>query len=82
MNLLASAGADSKVIVWDMSKIGESQEDPLNMDLPPEVQFVHAGHSDTVSDIAWNPNERLTLASVSESNELHVWQMSYDTYYS
>lgn len=57
-SLLASSGSDKQVLVWDISKIGEESE----------LMFVHAGHTARVSDISWNSNEKLTLASVSEDN--------------
>jgi hypothetical protein len=44
--------------VWDLA----SSESAL--------RFVHAGHQARVSDIAWNLNERDTIASVSDDNIL------------
>lgn len=45
-----------------------------------EVVFNHGGHQAKISDFAWNPNEQYTVASVSEDNEIHVWQMAKDVY--
>jgi histone-binding protein RBBP4 len=57
-NLLASSSSDSQVIVWDLASAESA------------VKFVHAGHQARVSDIAWNLNEKDTLASVSDDNIL------------
>jgi histone-binding protein RBBP4 len=45
---------------------------------PPELFFVHGGHQTKISDISWNLNEKLTLASVSEDNVLQVWTVAHD----
>ena len=51
-------------------------------DGPPELLFVHGGHTAKISDFSWNANDQLVIASVSEDNILQVWQMvSISTYY-
>ena len=50
-------------------------------DGPPELLFVHGGHTDRPSDISWNLNERLMLASTADDNILQVWQIAYEQYY-
>jgi histone-binding protein RBBP4 len=64
--------------MWDLSRIGRSQTDQEKLDGPPELIFVHGGHTSKVSDISWNLNERLMMASVSDDNILQVWQTAYE----
>jgi len=52
------------------------QSEEEKKDGPPELVFIHGGHTSRISDIAWNLNERLTLASVAEDNILQVWQIA------
>lgn len=80
-NLVATSSGDCRVMVWDLSRIGDPQTDEEMKDGPPELLFVHGGHIAKVSDISWNLNEELMLASVSEDNSLQVWQISNDVYY-
>uniref|UniRef100_A0A7S1UI47 Histone-binding protein RBBP4 N-terminal domain-containing protein n=1 Tax=Phaeomonas parva TaxID=124430 RepID=A0A7S1UI47_9STRA len=76
-HMLASCGADRRVMLWDLALIGKEQTPEDAEDGPPELLFIHAGHTSKVSDICWNPNDDydLTFASVAEDNILHVWQM-------
>jgi WD40 repeat protein len=46
----------------------EDQEDG-----PPELLFIHGGHTSKISDFAWNPNDDWVVASVAEDNILQVW---------
>jgi histone-binding protein RBBP4 len=64
--------------MWDLSRIGRSQTEQEKLDGPPELIFVHGGHTSKVSDISWNLNERLMMASVSDDNILQVWQTAYE----
>ncbi len=41
-------------------------------DGPPELLFIHSGHTSKVSDFAWNPNDDWVAASVAEDNILQV----------
>lgn len=61
--VLASASADTTVMIWDVAAHSSSVE-PL---------FVHAGHTSEVSDISWNPAVPWQMASVADNNELHIW---------
>lgn len=138
--ILASCGADRRLMVWDLSRIGEEQvrpraapllkcsltmsfscyqsaaatvrlcwplwweehalddnahqtlaaQRPLLSDLahgvlpallqtpedaedgPPELLFIHGGHTSKVSDFAWNPTDDWVIASVAEDNILQV----------
>lgn len=69
-NLLASSGGDRRVMVWDLSRFDKPQTEEEKRDGPPELLFVHGGHTAKVSDIAWNLNERLMMATSAEDNIL------------
>jgi len=79
-SLLASFGNDRRVLIWDLSKIGSPQSEEEAKDGPPELLFVHAGHTARISDFGWNLNDRLMMGSVAEDNILQVWQMSHSVF--
>ena len=37
---------------------------------------MHGGHTDRVGDFSWNEKAEWFMASVADSNDLHVWQPS------
>ncbi|KAJ9529641.1 hypothetical protein QJQ45_014414 [Haematococcus lacustris] len=78
--ILASCGADRRVMVWDLSHIGDEQSPEEAEDGPPELLFIHGGHTSKVSDFAWNPHDDWVMASVAEDNILQVWQMASNLY--
>ena len=41
-------------------------------DGPPELLFIHGGHTSKVSDFAWNPSDDWVVASVAEDNILQA----------
>lgn len=49
-------------------------------DGPPELLFLHGGHTSKVSDLSFNMNSEWTIASVSEDNVLQVWNMAEEIY--
>lgn len=73
--ILGSCSQDRRVHVWDLSRIGEEQAPEDAEDGPPELLFVHGGHTAKVSDFSWNSTDNWVVASVSEDNILQVWQM-------
>jgi histone-binding protein RBBP4 len=73
--ILGSSGRDRRVHIWDMSRIGDEQEDEDKEDGPPELLFIHGGHTSNVSEFSWNSNEDWIIASVAEDNILQIWQM-------
>ncbi len=73
--IFASAGADRRVNMWDISKIGAEQSPEDAEDGPPELIFVHGGHTARVSEFSWNTaGYDMTIASVAEDNILQIWQ--------
>ncbi|KAK1805830.1 hypothetical protein P4O66_012881 [Electrophorus voltai] len=61
-------------------KIGEEQSAEDAEDGPPELLFIHGGHTAKISDFSWNPNEPWVICSVSEDNIMQVWQMAENIY--
>lgn len=72
--ILMTGGADRRVAQWDLSRIGEEQTAADAEDGPPELLFVHGGHTAKVSDVCWNGSQEWYVASVAEDNLLHVWE--------
>ncbi|KAF2980702.1 hypothetical protein EK904_001233 [Melospiza melodia maxima] len=78
--ILASSGTDRRLHMWDLSKIGEEQSAEDAEDGPPELLFIHGGHTAKISDFSWNPNEPWVICSVSEDNIMQIWQMAENIY--
>ncbi|KAI8335131.1 WD40-repeat-containing domain protein [Chlamydoabsidia padenii] len=78
--LLASAASDRKIMIWDLRKIGEEQSAEDAEDGPPELVFVHNGHTSKITDFSWNPLEPWMMASAAEDNVVQVWQVSRNIY--
>ena len=47
--LLLFSGTDRRLHVWDLSKIGEEQTAEDAEDGPPELLFIHGGHTAKIS---------------------------------
>ena len=75
---MASGGGDRRVCLWDMAKINSKQSPEDAQDGPPELIFVHAGHTAKVMDVCWNPNfgDEWLLASVAEDNIMQLWRVT------
>lgn len=73
--ILASASADRRINVWDLARIGDEQTPEDAADGPPELLFIHGGHTNKLSDFAWNLNDPWVIASAAEDNIVQVWQM-------
>jgi histone-binding protein RBBP4 len=73
--ILASSSEDRRVNVWDISRIGKEQPPEDAEDGPPELLFIHGGHTAKVFDFSWNANDSWYVASVAEDNVLQIWQM-------
>lgn len=74
--IFASASSDRRINVWDLSLIGVEQTPDDQEDGPPELLFVHGGHTARPTDFCWAPgeSEAWTVASTSEDNVIMVWQ--------
>ncbi len=44
------------------------------------MAFIHSGHRSKLTDLDWNPNEHLTLASTEEVNLFQAWRMNTAQY--
>jgi len=73
---LASCSSDRRVMIWDLSQIGVEQSSEDAEDGPPELLFVHGGHTDKVIDFSWNLNDPWVIASVADNNIVQCWQMT------
>ncbi|KAL1959443.1 hypothetical protein VTO42DRAFT_2246 [Malbranchea cinnamomea] len=74
--VLASASYDRRVMFWDLSRAGEEQTQEDAADGPPELLFIHGGHTNRVSDFSWNLNDPWVLCSAAEDNLLQVWKVA------
>jgi histone-binding protein RBBP4 len=79
-SILGSCSSDRRVAVWDLSRIGMEQTAEDAEDGPPELLFLHGGHTSKVNDFSWNPNDEWAIASVSEDNVLQIWNMAEEIY--
>ncbi|KAJ3269153.1 Histone-binding protein rbbp4 [Terramyces sp. JEL0728] len=78
--ILASSSGDRRLNIWDLSRIGEEQSPEDAEDGPPELLFVHGGHTNKISDFSWNPNDPWVICSVAEDNICQVWEMASNIY--
>lgn len=72
----ASAGADRRVNIWNLDAIGAEQTPEDAEDGPPELLFVHGGHTSNVNDLSWSPMAKWHIATTAEDNILQVWEPS------
>lgn len=67
--------------VWcTLYRIGKEQTPQEAQEGPPELLFIHGGHTSKVSDFSWNQCEDWVIASVAEDNILQIWQMADHIY--
>ena len=78
--VLASSSGDRRLNVWDLTRIGDEQSPEDAEDGPPELLFVHGGHTNKISDFGWSKNEDWVICSVAEDNVCQVWQMANNIY--
>ncbi|CAN6812482.1 unnamed protein product [Brassica oleracea] len=79
--ILASCCLGRRLMVWDLSRIDEEQTAEDAEDGPPELLFIHGGHTSKISDFSWNPCEDWVISSVAEDNILQIWQMAENIYH-
>jgi len=74
--IFASAAGDRRINIWDLNQIGVEQTPDDQEDGPPELMFIHGGHTSRPTDFSWAPGEaeQWTASSVSEDNVVMVWQ--------
>ncbi|CDK25091.1 unnamed protein product [Kuraishia capsulata CBS 1993] len=75
-NVLASGSQDRRVILWDITKIGEEQPQDELDDGVPELLMMHGGHTGAINDFDFSPEVPWCLASCSDDNIVHVWKVS------
>ena len=80
MSMFASSSSDRRVDIWDLSNIGKDTNNEEDI-APSELLFTHGGHTSRVADFDWNPNQELTIASVSDDNIVQVWKLADKLYY-
>ncbi|KAK4189660.1 WD40-repeat-containing domain protein [Podospora australis] len=73
-SILGSGSYDRRVIFWDISLVGEEQTPEDQEDGPPELLFMHGGHTNHLADFSWNLNEPWVVCSAAEDNLLQIWQ--------
>ncbi len=74
--ILASGGHDRRIIIWDLSKLEEENTSSDLDDSPPEMLFLHGGHTNRISDFSWSTELPWVIASAAEDNLLDVWKPS------
>ncbi|KXH65481.1 WD domain-containing protein [Colletotrichum salicis] len=74
--ILGSGSYDRRVIFWDLSRVGEEQMPDDQEDGPPELLFMHGGHTNHLADFSWNPNEPWLVCSAAEDNLLQIWKVA------
>jgi histone-binding protein RBBP4 len=75
-NILSSSSTDRRVLIWDILQIGSEQQDDETEDGPPELVFMHCGHTDKVNDIAWSYSQDWLMASVADNEVLQIWEVA------
>jgi histone-binding protein RBBP4 len=76
----AVASADGCVRLWDTKMIGSSFDNSDDeLDGPPELLFVHGGHTDFVTDFAWDHSMKKTIISMADDN-IMCWRPLLDIF--
>ncbi|TVU18586.1 hypothetical protein EJB05_34693, partial [Eragrostis curvula] len=79
--ILASSCLGRRLMVWDLSRIGQEQTLEDAEDGPPELLFIHGGHTSEICDFSSNQCEDWVVASVAGDNILQIWQMAENIYH-
>jgi histone-binding protein RBBP4 len=74
--VFASSSSDRRINIWDIARIGEEQTPEDVDDGPPELMFVHGGHTSKPGDLSWNLQREWCLGSTAEDNIVMVWEPS------
>ncbi|SCP06098.1 chromatin assembly factor 1 P55 subunit, putative [Plasmodium ovale] len=78
--ILSSSSSDKYIYFFDTNKIGIEQTYEDSQDGPPELIFIHGGHSSNILDFSLNSSYSMMISSISEDNTLHIWQPSRQAY--
>lgn len=78
--ILASSAMDKRVLVWDLSLIGDEQSADEANDGPPELLFTHSGHTGRIAEFSWSQEDPWLIGSVADDNIIQLWQMSKTIY--
>ena len=73
-SVLGSASYDRRIIFWDLSRVGLEQSPEDAEDGPPELLFMHGGHTNRISDFSWNKNDPWVVCSAAEDNLIQIWR--------
>lgn len=78
-SVLCSGGADRRALLWDLSRIDPDNDS--DEDGPPELLFVHGGHTAGVTACEWHPELEWVVASTAagdndsaSNNVVQVWK--------
>lgn len=74
--VLGSGSYDRRIIFWDLSRVGEEQLPDDQEDGPPELLFMHGGHTNHLADFSWNQNDPWLVCSAAEDNLLQIWKVA------
>jgi histone-binding protein RBBP4 len=74
--ILGSSSNDRRTIFWDISRAGCEQSPEDAEDGPPEMLFMHGGHTNRVSDFSFNRSDPWVMVSAAEDNLIQVWRAS------
>ncbi|EKD14733.1 uncharacterized protein L3040_002839 [Drepanopeziza brunnea f. sp. 'multigermtubi'] len=75
-SILGSGSHDRRIIVWDLSRVGEEQMPEDQADGPPEMLFMHGGHTNHLAEFSWNPNEPWVVCSAADDNLIQIWKVA------
>ncbi|TNJ27406.1 Histone acetyltransferase type B subunit 2 [Giardia muris] len=65
---------DSRVVLWDLTRTSARKTcGDQDSTIPPEVCFVHGGHTTFVSAVCWHPSIPNLIGSAAEDNSLQFW---------
>lgn len=75
-SVLASSSYDRRIMFWDLAKVGEEQTPEDSEDGPPELLFMHGGHTNRISDFSWNLHNPWVVCSAADDNLIQVWKVA------
>lgn len=72
--ILGSSSYDRRILFWDLARVGDEQTPEDSQDGPPELLFMHGGHTNRISDFSWNMNNPWVVCSAADDNLIQVWR--------